>query len=110
MAGASTCKECGEEFKHVHARKQHQKKEHQGVVKLKLKGKRGGSEVRGVGVERGEEGVFKCVHVGCEFSTKTPRNLQRHVGRCRVGGEERWSDEVKSRLVPLGEDIECECF
>ena len=68
-----SCKTCDELFRKKSALKNHVKREHQSLVKVKFKN---GNTVE---VKKGVDGAFTCK---CEKTFKLPASLQTHAKQC----------------------------
>jgi uncharacterized C2H2 Zn-finger protein len=68
-----SCKTCGELFRKKSALKNHVKREHQSLVKVKFK------NGKVTEVKKGVDGMFICK---CEKSFKLPASLQTHAKQC----------------------------
>lgn len=88
-----SCKTCGELFRKKSALKNHVKREHQSLVKVKFKN---GSAAE---VKKGVDGVFICK---CEKTFKLPASLQIHAKHCN--GEVSATIRMEEEDVMMQED------
>jgi hypothetical protein len=109
-----SCKTCGDLFRLKSALKNHVRREHQSLVKVKFKNGSAGE------VKKGTDGAFKCQ---CGKTFKLPMSLQTHAKECndqsiairRVEEEdvmmlEADVDDAESSCSEIRQDTPIDCF